>query len=286
MASPDGASTRANWVDSVPMGGWGRAGGPIRETSQRRSAWSIRLRPGTVAAGVPTRGPRFAFAGHCADHIPSSSWSQKGLDFDRPRMTGRNLASTINMGRIMSDKIRTEGIRGQLSDTVLAFCQTLRRLVIAGKRYQELPADFWDPLKAFIAVDEFQRCSQDYSVIVGDNEDGAQTYDSKPFTSDVLTWSEWSHVAGEWCLSPSLWDYTVMRIAEFTSAGIPGVVYLELEERGAFRGEEDDRHWSNTISLYEFNDEGKLRRIRLGVADYALRAWPTSSTSTAVTAAG
>ena len=185
----------------------------------------------------------------------------------------------------MSDSVMTEGIRGQLSETVLAFCRTLRRLVIEGKQYQELPPEFWDPLKVFIAVDEFQRCSQDYSVIVGGDEGEGQGYDSKPFTSDVLSWSEWSRVAGAWCLSPALWDYTVMRIAEFTSVGIPGVVYLELEERGAFRGDQSDRHWSNTIQLYEFNDEGKLRRLRLGVADYAMRPWPISSTSTAVTAA-
>jgi hypothetical protein len=70
-----------------------------------------------------------------------------------------------------------------------------------------------------------------------------------------------------------------MRIAEFSSRGLPGIVYMELEERGGFAGQQQGIHWSNTIDMLEFNEEKKIRRIRLGVADYALRAWPVSSRS-------
>src|SRR5579862_7631749 len=145
--------------------------------------------------------------------------------------------------------------RGQLSERVLDFCKTLQRLVVEAKQYDALPADFWDPIKAFIAVDDFHRCSQDYPTIVTPRMDEAKSngYDSTPMMTDVLDWTEWSTVIGKWALSPSLWEYTVMRIAEFTIPGLPGAVYVEMEERGGFSGQLKDIHWSNTIQLFEFN---------------------------------
>ena len=77
-----------------------------------------------------------------------------------------------------------------------------------------------------------------------------------------------------WMLSPSLWDYTVLRIAE-----LPNLVYVELQERVSAIGPGDDYTSANSLSVYEFNDDGKIVRLRLGVADVALRVWPISSPS-------
>jgi hypothetical protein len=171
-------------------------------------------------------------------------------------------------------------VRGELMELVLDFCRTLQRLCAEGSQYQELPPGFWDPLTEFLDLENYQRVSQDYEQIV-DVEEARRdaNYDSTAYMSDILNWEQWSRVAGDWFRSPSLWEYTVMRIAEFSSRGLPGIVYMELEERGGFAGQQQGIHWSNTIDMFEFNEEKKIRRIRLGVADYALRAWPVSSRS-------
>jgi hypothetical protein len=176
--------------------------------------------------------------------------------------------------------------RGELSDKVLEFCRVLQRMVVEAKQYESLPDDFWEPLKVFVDVENYRRCSQDYSAIV-DVEEAEQEFgfDARPYATSMLTWDEWTSVAGAWALSPDYWEYTVMRIAEFTIPGLPGVVYLELEERGGFDGRPDKIRWSNTILLFEFNQEGKLGVLRLGVADYALRPWPVCHPSSGVTAA-
>lgn len=175
--------------------------------------------------------------------------------------------------------------RGELSDKVLEFCRVLQRMVVEAKQHETLPAGFWEPLEAFVDVANYRRCSQDYSTIVDvENAEQQFGYDARPYATSMLTWDEWTAVAGAWALSPSYWEYTVMRIAEFTIPGLPGVVYLELEERGGFTGQPHKVGWSNTILLFEFNQEGKLGVLRLGVADYALRTWPKCHPSSGVTA--
>jgi hypothetical protein len=170
-------------------------------------------------------------------------------------------------------------VRGELTELALDFLRTLQRLCAEGTQYQELPPNFWDPLTAFLDLENYQRVSQDYEQIVDIDEARDANYDATAYKSDILNWEQWSRVAGAWFLSSSLWEYTVMRIAEFSSRGLPGIVYMELEERGGFAGQQQGIHWSNTIDMLEFNEEKKIRRIRLGVADYALRAWPVSSRS-------
>lgn len=84
----------------------------------------------------------------------------------------------------------------------------------------------------------------------------------------------------QWALSPSLWEFTVQRIAE-----LPGLVYVELEERSR-RGTEGRFEVANSLSVYEFNVEGKVHRLRLAVADLSLQPWPVCSNSSGVTAGG
>jgi hypothetical protein len=161
----------------------------------------------------------------------------------------------------------------RLSDTVLEFARTLERLVVAAKRETRLTPDYWAPLAAFIAVDQFERVASDYSAFVSGDASGEAGYDASPFARDVLRWPEYIEVMSQWALSPSLWEFTVQRIAE-----LPGLVYLELEERSR-NGPEGDVQAANTLSVYEFNQDGKIHRLRLAVADYSLRPWPMCSRS-------
>lgn len=163
---------------------------------------------------------------------------------------------------------------GQLTDTVLELCRTLQRLVAEAKRETSLTPDYWAPLAAFIAVDEFERIASDYSSLVA----GDAGYDASVFARNVLRWAEYIEVMSQWALSPSLWEFTVQRVAE-----LPGLVYLELEERSR-NGPEAPIDRADTLSVYEFDDDGKVHRLRLGVADHSLKPWPVCSRSSGVTA--
>jgi hypothetical protein len=168
---------------------------------------------------------------------------------------------------------------GQLSDKVLEVCRTLQRLVAGAKQETNLNPAYWAPLAAFVAVDEFERVASDYSSFVPEDESGSAGYDATPFARDVLRWPEYIEVMSLWALSPSLWEFTVQRIAE-----LPGLVYLELEERSR-NGEGGRVDVANSLSVYEFNGDGKIHRLRLAVADLSLRPWPMCSSSSGVTPA-
>ncbi len=175
----------------------------------------------------------------------------------------------------------TTGTRthGPLSDKVLELCRTLQRLVAGAKKETSLSADYWAPLAAFIALDEFERVASDYDSFVPEEASGAAGYDASPFARNVLRWPEYIEVMSQWALSPSLWSFTVQRIAE-----LPGLVYLELEERTQ-NGLEGAVDVANSLSVYEFDEAGKVHRLRLAVADLSLRPWPMCSNSSGVTAA-
>jgi hypothetical protein len=168
---------------------------------------------------------------------------------------------------------------GQLSDKVLELCRTLQRLVAEAKKETRLSADYWDPLAAFIALDEFERVASDYESFVPVEASDVGGYDASPFARRVLRWPEYVEVMSQWALSPSLWAFTVQRVAE-----LPRLVYLELEERSQ-NGPNGAVDLANSLSVYEFNEEGKVHRLRLAVADFGLRPWPICSNSSGVTAA-
>ncbi len=171
-------------------------------------------------------------------------------------------------------------INRRLSDKVLELIRTLERLVASAKQQSVLGPDYWDPLAALIAVDEFERVASDYSSFVRDDGAGSADFDASPFALEVMRWPEYVEVMSQWALSPSLWEFTVQRIAE-----LPGLVYVELEERSR-RGTEGRFEVANSLSVYEFNAEGKVHRLRLAVADLSLQPWPVCSNSSGVTAGG
>jgi hypothetical protein len=125
-----------------------------------------------------------------------------------------------------------QGDIGPLSRKVLQYSMTYKQVTDAAKGSKITPAD-WAPLAQLVAVDEFERV-------------GAQ--------KEVMDWATYTAFVSEYANSAT-WDGSFRRITE-----VPGLVFLELEERG---GGHDGSHSYkvNTITVYEFNDAGKLKHL-------------------------
>jgi hypothetical protein len=116
------------------------------------------------------------------------------------------------------------------SRTVLEYSQTTKRLVDAAKDPDFTSAD-WAPLAELIDVDNFVR--------VG------------PF-KEVMDWTSYAEFLTNWAKS-SEWDCEFQRLTE-----TPDVAFLELEERSRMG---DFSSVVNSVSVYEFNADNKVRRI-------------------------
>lgn len=116
--------------------------------------------------------------------------------------------------------------------TVLDYCVTTKRLVDDAKT-PGFSADSWAPLAELVAVDEFLRV-------------GA--------FKETMKWPDYVDFLTGWATS-SQWECSFKRITE-----ADGRVFLELEERSAIG---DFSNTVNSLSVYEFDGAGKIRRIDL-----------------------
>ena len=116
--------------------------------------------------------------------------------------------------------------------TVLRYTQTVKRLADAAKQ-PGFTIDSWAPLAALVDTGAFER--------VGNFK-------------EVMTWPEYLGFMSNWAPS-SQWEASFKRISE-----VDGVVFLELEERSQVG---DFTSVVNSLSVYEFNDDGKIRHIDL-----------------------
>jgi hypothetical protein len=116
------------------------------------------------------------------------------------------------------------------SRTVLEYSQITKRLVDSAKQ-PGLTVESWAPLAELIAVDEFVRIG--------------------PF-KDVMNWAEFAEYLTNWAMSAD-WDCSFQRITE-----TPDLVFLELGERSRIG---DFNSVVNTVSVYEFDADNKVRRI-------------------------
>jgi hypothetical protein len=116
---------------------------------------------------------------------------------------------------------------GPLTRKVLEYEQAMKRLVPT----IEAPAD-WAPLAEFVAVDTFER--------VG-------TF------LEVQNWQQNTEMLTHWASATETFETTVRRISE-----LPGLVYFEIEERH-FRG--GDVHVVNSMTVFEFDEDGKIRHL-------------------------
>ncbi|MDG4668515.1 hypothetical protein [Mycobacterium sp. 236(2023)] len=114
--------------------------------------------------------------------------------------------------------------------TVLQYAITTKQIVDSAKA-PGFSVESWNPLRDLIATDDFVR--------VGNFK-------------EVMDWAEYAAFLTNWAPNAD-WDCTFKRVTEKG-----GVVFLELEERSSVG---DFHSVVNSLSVYEFTEEGKVRRI-------------------------
>jgi hypothetical protein len=117
-----------------------------------------------------------------------------------------------------------------LARKVLDYGLIMKRLV-DGAKLPGFSVQSWAPLAELVATGEFER--------VGNFK-------------EVMNWNEYVGFLTNWAIS-SEWECSFKRITE---SG--GVVFLELEERSNTAG---FGSVVNSVSVYEFNEAGKIRHI-------------------------
>jgi len=118
-----------------------------------------------------------------------------------------------------------------LAQQVLDFEATVKRLVKAAKD-PGFTAAGWAPLAEFVAVREFERVGT---------------------WMEVMNWQQYTEFMTQWASSSMGFDTVLRRISE-----LPGLVYLELEERHTRPG---GVAVVNSLSVYEFNAGGKIKHL-------------------------
>jgi hypothetical protein len=129
----------------------------------------------------------------------------------------------------------TKTVQADRSDTglcriVLEYTGMFKPLVQRAKQPGFSIAD-WAPLAQLVAVDEFKRIG--------------------PFR-EVMNWRQYTEFLTQWA-GVAEWESSFRRIHEWSN-----VVFLELEERSVVGGKRDV---VNSLTVYEFNDAGKLRHL-------------------------
>jgi hypothetical protein len=81
-------------------------------------------------------------------------------------------------------------------------------------------------------------------------------------TVEVSTWEQYKGVITQYG-GTTMWEGTLRRITE-----VPSLVFLELEERNTRDGVTDI---SNTVTIYKFNDAGKLIKLDVYVGHVGKR---------------
>ena len=118
-----------------------------------------------------------------------------------------------------------------LAQQVLDFESTVKRLVKAAKD-PGFTAAGWAPLAEFVAVREFERVGT---------------------WMEVMNWQQYTEFMTQWASSSMGFDTVLRRISE-----LPGLVYLELEERHTRPG---GVAVVNSLSVYEFSAGGKIKHL-------------------------
>jgi hypothetical protein len=136
-----------------------------------------------------------------------------------------------------------EDYRG-LSRKVLLYCDGFRRLVDKIKQHTATEAD-WASLEELVDVANFKREGVFLTNVV-----------------ELTDWQQYKKVIAQYGGMTS-WAGTLRRITE-----VPGLVFLELEEHNTRDGVTDV---SNTVTIYKFNELGKLSKLDVYVGHVAKR---------------
>ena len=144
------------------------------------------------------------------------------------------------MANEMPDPNRYTG----LSRKVLQYCENFRRLVSRIKQPGFSETE-WASVEELVDVENFRRIGVFLSP-----------------RAERSNWQQYKKLVTEYGGRTS-WEGTLRRITE-----IPGLVFLELEERNSRDGVTDV---SNTVTIYEFNAAGKLSKLDVYVSHVAQR---------------
>jgi len=131
-----------------------------------------------------------------------------------------------------------------LSRKVLQYSENFLRIVNKIKQPGFSDAD-WAPLEALVDVKGFQRVG-----VFLTNQ------------AEVSNWQQYKGLITQYG-GGTAWEGTLRRITE-----VPGLVFLELEERNTRDGVTDV---SNTVTIYKFNDAARLTNLDVYVSHIATR---------------
>ncbi len=143
---------------------------------------------------------------------------------------GDDATPSVLVGNEIPDSSEYSG----LSRKVLAYSEAFSDLIAKTKDKELTPAD-WQPLEALVDPESFQR----EGVFLGPE-------------AEVIDWQIYKNYISSYGAATT-WEGTLRRITE-----VPGLVILELEERNTVNGVTDV---ANTVTIYEFNDAGKITHL-------------------------
>jgi hypothetical protein len=144
----------------------------------------------------------------------------------------------------MANEMPKSADYGGLSRTVLQYSEEFLRVVNKMKQPGFSESD-WARLEDLVEVESFQRVGVFLTARV-----------------EVSNWQQYKQFITQYGGKTS-WEGTLRRITE-----VPGLVYLELEERNTRDGVTDV---ANTVTIYKFNSAGKLCNLDVYVAHIGQR---------------
>jgi hypothetical protein len=147
-------------------------------------------------------------------------------------------------GRTMANQMPKSADYTNLSRKVLQYSEEFLRVVNKMKQPGFSEAD-WAPLEEIVDVKNFERVGVFLTERV-----------------EVSNWQQYKQFISRYGGNTS-WEGTLRRITE-----VPGLVFLELEERNTRDGVTDV---ANTVTIYKFNTAGKLRNLDVYVAHVGRR---------------
>jgi len=148
----------------------------------------------------------------------------------------------------MANEMPASGNYSGLSRKVLQYSEHFKR--IADRiRQGSMSDEDWAPMEELVDVQNFRRVGVFLTQRV-----------------EVSTWQEYRKIIDQYG-GMTEWEGTLRRITE-----VPGLVFLELEERNTRNGVTDV---SNTVTIYEFNEAGRLRKLDVYVAHIGQRPEPS-----------
>jgi hypothetical protein len=131
-----------------------------------------------------------------------------------------------------------------LSRKVLLYAERFLQLINKIKKPGFSESD-WGPLEELVDLQNFQRVGVFLTPRV-----------------EVSNWQQYKGFLTEYGGMTS-WEGTLRRITE-----VPGLVFLELEERNSRNGVTDI---ANTVTIYKFNEAGKLNHLDVYIAHIGQR---------------